>query len=1125
MAKNVVIVVALLAAGFFAAYLRFQPHLGLTAAYTDGVHTYDSVTGEESIRFAVWDDAEALTDAVNSESSEHGPAISPDGELFVFVSGEAGLNADLYVAEMERGELKDARPLFELNTDFDELAPAFSGSALYFATNRVGGEGGLDLWRSAYDSGSFGEPEALGGGLNTAADESDPAPLTGSRALAFASNREGDWDLYIARPAEAVSAGESAPEWGVESFETVNSPFDDREPCFASNGLGMVLSSDRPGGAGGFDLWRSVQRDGAWLPAESIPGVGSEADERSPLSSRDGFTLYYSSNQDGESGNLYRAGSRELFRLPGRPIGILDLIILASLMLAALLAWLAKRWQQLEILYKCFVTSVALHFALLFWFQGVGVEPGISEFPERAALFSVHLAATGDPRRGLEERGDRLELERGALGKRHELERASSDSSFSTSVTASEAALALAVGPTPSSPSRSEREAPSPQFEAQSEVPITERELPAPRRIADATAFDHEVSLTAGERREPETVSLSRTENLPRSGALSSTPVDLLSSLAQRRSAVELESRGFADDGGAPVRVPNAAINEPAPRSIEQVVSVRQPTEAFELRSAISADPARLQLPIPSRASVAERPPRADSFEPSRTDSGALEVVEPSSAESVVADALTGKLESRRSDVPELLPDREQSLATPIVARDTPKRAVEVRQPTERPVRRAETAAFRAVQNELVPSKRAWSERERQTEQPSRLKTAVEVELAPRPSRRQLLAKEERIDDRDRVIAERLERTPYRSRFGLEKSRALSEHGGGEATEVAVASGLAYLAEKQNSSGGWGRPGLSQEKYFEVGVGKSALALLAFLGAGHTPESESVYSELTDRAVRFLLAQQDEESGHFGYSSSYSHGIATYALAECFALTGSPKLREPLERAVLQILRKQDQRSGKRQGGWGYYYPDGRGSDGWPRVSVSSWQVMALESARLGGIEVPRESFDRARQFLTSSYDSRGWFRYSQDPARLNSAYATLPGSTPAALFALSVLGEELEDSRWDDALDFISSRAPDGYRFTSDDAFVYRARGNLYFWYYSTLAMFRRGGSQWDRWNAAMKETLLDAQSEDGSWKPISVYANYAGDEENDRSYSTAMCVLTLEIYYRYFTPLLAIE
>ena len=115
---------------------------------------------------------------------------------------------------------------------------------------------------------------------------------------------------------------------------------------------------------------------------------------------------------------------------------------------------------------------------------------------------------------------------------------------------------------------------------------------------------------------------------------------------------------------------------------------------------------------------------------------------------------------------------------------------------------------------------------------------------------------------------------------------------------------------------------------------------------------------------------------------------------------------------------------------------------------------------------------------------------------------------------------DELSDARR-----FVMERLPRGYRYRGDDAFVFEARGNLYFWYYGTLAMFRAGGRDWDRWNAALKETLLPSQEEDGSWEPISVYAGYAGDDDEDRAYSTAMCVLALEVYYRYFTPLLQVR
>jgi hypothetical protein len=371
------------------------------------------------------------------------------------------------------------------------------------------------------------------------------------------------------------------------------------------------------------------------------------------------------------------------------------------------------------------------------------------------------------------------------------------------------------------------------------------------------------------------------------------------------------------------------------------------------------------------------------------------------------------------------------------------------------------------------------------------------------------------------------QQTPYQARVGVEKELALERHGGSPQTEQAVAAGLAYLARIQAPDGRWGSASDAIEKYGDVSVGKSGLCLLAFLGAGHTPDSATQYSDVVERALRFLLSQQDHATGHFGETSAYSHGIATYALAECYAMTHAEELRAPIEAAVEHIVANQSESNDERRGGWSYYYADGHIFDRWPRVSISAWQIMALESARIGGLAVDEIVFERAKEFLFDSYEPRGgWFRYSHDPERLSSAYATLPASTPAALFCLSLLGEDVASDRYAAPRNFMMRRAPDGYERPTDDQFVIEARGNLYFWYYGTLAAFRCGGARWRAWNERLKATLLPAQQEDGSFEPIDIYAlRYAGDDDEDRSYTTALCVLSLEIYYRYFTPLLQVR
>jgi hypothetical protein len=367
----------------------------------------------------------------------------------------------------------------------------------------------------------------------------------------------------------------------------------------------------------------------------------------------------------------------------------------------------------------------------------------------------------------------------------------------------------------------------------------------------------------------------------------------------------------------------------------------------------------------------------------------------------------------------------------------------------------------------------------------------------------------------------------YERRFGEQKEVALREGGGSEETERAVLAGLRYLARIQRQRGFFGDSNDvdPDSKYRDFRVGKTGLALLAFLGAGHTHVSGTEFSQNVARALDWLRSRQDPESGHFGNSEAYSHGIATYALAECFAMTKDEELREPLERAIAHLLAMQTRDTGdlRKDGGWRYYYVEGPGFDDYPRASISAWQVMALESAKVGGLEVPDDALAAARVYFLKSFDSGfGGFRYTHNPSWLSGGYGTLPASTPASMFALTLLGEK-DHPRVAAAEEYVLERPPAGFRYRGEDAFVRRGQGNVYFWYYSTLALFCRGGPAWRAWNDALKKTLLPAQQQDGSWEAIDVYAQrYAHDDRDDRSYTTAMCVLMLEVYYRYFTPLL---
>jgi hypothetical protein len=73
-----------------------------------------------------------------------------------------------------------------------------------------------------------------------------------------------------------------------------------------------------------------------------------------------------------------------------------------------------------------------------------------------------------------------------------------------------------------------------------------------------------------------------------------------------------------------------------------------------------------------------------------------------------------------------------------------------------------------------------------------------------------------------------------------------------------------------------------------------------------------------------------------------------------------------------------------------------------------------------------------------------------------------------------------------------------------------------MYYWYYGSYAMYQMGGRYWEKWNKAMKDTILPNQRTDGdlkgSWDPIGPWGWSGG-----RVYSTATMVLCLEVYFRY--------
>ncbi|MBI3865310.1 MAG: terpene cyclase/mutase family protein [Planctomycetia bacterium] len=339
----------------------------------------------------------------------------------------------------------------------------------------------------------------------------------------------------------------------------------------------------------------------------------------------------------------------------------------------------------------------------------------------------------------------------------------------------------------------------------------------------------------------------------------------------------------------------------------------------------------------------------------------------------------------------------------------------------------------------------------------------------------------------------------------------LTAQGGTEKTEQAVSLGLAWLSRLQRADGHWelhqGYPDAGQ---LRTSTGATALALLTFLGAGHTPQ-DGPYKEKVGKAIKWLVGVQKKSGplkGDFydldregDAASFYSHGQATIALLEAYALTRDAELLPAINDGLAFICESQHPRTG----GWKYR----RQSEG--DLSVFGWQIMALQTARMAGLDVPRETLERATQFLDLVQEHNG-ARYRYEPNELKSftpamtaegllcrQYLGWPRNHPAMLSGVKYLMEPENLPSWGSG------------------------RRNIYHWYYAAQVLHNLQGPEWETWNKELRDELVKNQVKGGgkvggSWNPMQpAGAIDENAEKGGRLYVTCLCLLTLEVYYRH--------
>lgn len=347
----------------------------------------------------------------------------------------------------------------------------------------------------------------------------------------------------------------------------------------------------------------------------------------------------------------------------------------------------------------------------------------------------------------------------------------------------------------------------------------------------------------------------------------------------------------------------------------------------------------------------------------------------------------------------------------------------------------------------------------------------------------------------------------FAGRTSAAKAALVKQFGGNSASEAAVAAGLKWLASRQLPDGSWSfdhtrckdcadggcsQPGSLHEAY----NGATALALLSFLGGGHTHQKGD-YQKVVKRGLESLLEHAETTLNGLDLCSKvraneklYVQGLATIALCETAALTRDKKYAQSATQALKFIAYAQDPDGG----GWRYavHQPGD--------TSVVGWQIMALKSGQNARLKIPPNVFRRADKFLDHVQAEKGaGYGYASAPQSLASAP---PGTTAVGLLCRMYMGWDKKNPNLRKGVAYLDRTKP--------------STNDIYYNYYATQVMHHWGGDEWSRWNAVMRDHLIRTQIMDGveagSWNVTDPHGGAGG-----RLYQTCLSVMTLEVYYRH--------
>lgn len=353
-------------------------------------------------------------------------------------------------------------------------------------------------------------------------------------------------------------------------------------------------------------------------------------------------------------------------------------------------------------------------------------------------------------------------------------------------------------------------------------------------------------------------------------------------------------------------------------------------------------------------------------------------------------------------------------------------------------------------------------------------------------------------------------------------------------TEDTVLTGLIWLAKHQAPDGSWGAQRFvnqckgkkcAGDGDSEFDVALTGLSLLAFTGAGYTPTSKDTYEgcnfgDVVKKAANYLMGIQDARGVYgkvMGGKFMYNQAVAAYAMADLYSMIKDSPIgviyKDAAQNGIDYLV------SAKNPGkGWRYQPRDGQSDS-----SVTGWATMALIAAKNAGLNIDETVFDDIKAYYDDVTDGRtGQVGYTEigsvavKAEEMNDPKGLIiqPSLTAIGVIVRIFMDKDITDPVVKEGIDVILKSPPQG-----DSP---KLGGiDYYYWHYASYCLYQYDGPDgpcWKKWNEQMKSAIIKnrrakkLECNYGSWDPLDRWG-----EEGSRIYSTAINILTLEVYYRW--------